>query len=161
MFSLSFGEQTQPYLFPMMAILFLSKPKSHNFKFAIQSRSQMGESHLAIEKTELQKPWNSCHTIIKLITRPQLQNSRISKCTLCQNTVPYIIMQLFYLFILICQHRYKWDEKNTDIYVYKYLDTYLNFCNDWMQCDKLCNKRNTQDAFTINNWKKPEAMMLF
>merc|ERR1712013_733939 len=85
MFFLSFGEQTQPYLFPMMAILFLSKPKCQNFKFAIQSRSQKGESHLAIEKTEL-------------------QNSKISKCTLCQNTVPYIIMQLFYIFILICQH---------------------------------------------------------
>ena len=122
MFFLSFGEQTQPYLFPMMAILFLSKPKSHNFKFAIQSRSQMGESHLAIEKTELQKPWNSCHTIIKLIT--QLQNSRISKCTLCQNTVPYIIMQLFYLFILICQHRYKWDVrkyKYPHIWIFRYL----------------------------------------
>ena len=40
--------------------------------------------------------------------------------------------------------------KKIQTVIYKYLHTYLNFCNDWMQCDKLCNKRNTQDAFTIN-----------
>ena len=43
--------------------------------------------------------------------------------------------------------------------VYKYLHAYLNFCNDWIQCDKLCNKKNTQDAFKINIRNQSEAMI--